>query len=210
MPTRNLALLALLLAPTATLMISCTEGAAPETPETRPAFDNRPAQPGNSGIVRFEDAFAALLFDFDAGLLAIVGLNTTVADFCEGAEDPFDLASFQIKPHQLGEVNSLITAKSISIQVLAIPADFAGEDFCEDFADQPVLYSGTGSLRRTDNNFTETGTEGGRADSFGFATQGTLQDLVNGGQVQFSGILRLLITPDDEFREIVSDVTISR
>jgi hypothetical protein len=209
MPTRNLALLALLLAPTATLVISCTEGTAPGTP-ARPAFDNRPAEPGNSGIFRFEDAYADLIFDFDAGLLAVIGLNTTVAEFCEGAEDPFDLASFQIKPHQLGEVNSLITAKNISIQVFAIPADFAGEDFCEDFADQPVLYSGTGSLVRTDNNFTPTGSEGGRADSFGFVSVGTLEDLVHGGQVNFTGILRLLITPDDNFKELVSDITISR
>jgi hypothetical protein len=194
----------------AAMLGSCTHSTAPRDDRTTSfGFINGPESPGNSGIFRFNDTYADLIFDFDAGLLAIIGLNTTVAEFCAGAEDPFDPADFQVKPHQLGEVNSLIISKSTTIQILPIPAESEG-DFCADFADQPVLYSGTGSIVRTDNNFTATGTNGGRANSFGFATQGTLQDLVNGGQVQFSGILRLLITPDDEFREIVSDVTISR
>lgn len=194
----------------AAILTSCNSSTAPRGDRpTSFGFTNGPESPGNSGIFRFEDAFAALIFDFDAGLLAVIGLNTTIAEFCEGAEDPFSLADVQIKPHEHGEVNSLIVSKSTPIQIVAIPEESEG-DFCADFADQPVLYSGTGSVQRTDNNLTETGTEGGRANSFGFSSQGTLEDLVNGGEVQFSGILRLLITPDDEFREINSDITISR
>lgn len=59
-------------------------------------------------------------------------------------------------------------------------------DFCEDFSGAPVLYSGTAALHRTDNNFTSTGSEGGRADSFGWMAHGVLDDLVNGGEVQYS------------------------
>jgi hypothetical protein len=58
-------------------------------------------------------------------------------------------------------------------------------DFCEDFSGALVLYSGTAALHRTDNNFTSTGSEGG-ADSFGWMAHGVLDDLVNGGEVQYS------------------------
>jgi hypothetical protein len=191
-----------------TLMLSsCTERSA-VGPETPVDFGTAPSSPGQSGIFRFRDTYIDAIFDFKSGLVAVIGIASSLEAFCDGLDD-FDLADFQLKPHQLGEVNSLVTMRDATIQVLAIPAVSQG-DFCLDFAGQPVLYQGTGSVQRTDNNFTPTGTDGGRANSFGLTATGTLTDLVHGGTVQFSGGYRLLITPDDEFRELLSRVSISR
>jgi hypothetical protein len=186
---------------------SCTEH-SPVAPETPVAFGTAPVSPGHSGIFRFQDTYIDAIFDGNSGLLAVIGIVSSIESFCDGLDD-FNLADFQLKPHQLGEVNSLMTMRNATIQILPIPAVPQG-DFCVDFANQPVLYRGTGSVQRTDNNFTPTGTNGGRADSFGLIATGTLTDLVHGGKVQFSGGYRLLITPDDEFQELVSRVSVSR
>jgi len=103
-------------------------------------------------------------------------------------------------------VNSLITMRDAPVQILAAPAE--PQDFCGDLSGAPVLYSGTASLQRTDNNLTETGTEGGRANSFGWTAQGVVTD-ASGEAVHFNGVVRLLISPKDEFREVVSRVTLN-
>lgn len=206
MPTRFLFLLSPLIG---LAVASCTERTAPTdaTPPTSFGFINGPASPGNSGIFRFQDTWIDAIFDFDAGLLLIIGLRNTVTDLCNDLGDA-DFMDFQLKPHDLGEQNSLIVNRNASVQILAIPAVSQG-DFCADFAGAPVLYSGTGSFHRTDNNLTPTGTEGGRANSFGFTSQGLLTDLVNGGTVRYSGAVRLLISPKNEFKEVVSRITIA-
>jgi hypothetical protein len=192
----------------AALVVSCTERTAPADgdPPYSFGFTNGPASPGNSGLFRFRDTWIDAVFDFNVGLLSIIGLQNTVADLCNDLGE-FDLMDFQIKPHELGERNSVIVNRQASVQVLAIPAVSQG-DFCADFAGAPVLYSGTGSFLRTDNNFTPTGSEGGRANSFGFTSQGVLTDLVNGGQVHYVGTVRLVISPNNEFKEVVSRITI--
>jgi len=50
-----------------------------------------------------------------------------------------------------------------------------------------VLYRGTAAFRRNDNNFTPTGTEGGRANSFGWTSQGVLEEVATGSQVNCRG-----------------------
>jgi|tagenome__1003787_1003787.scaffolds.fasta_scaffold20781292_2 hypothetical protein len=191
-----------------TLMLgSCTERTA-AGPDTPAEFGTAPSSPGQSGIFRFQDTYIDAIGDGKAGLIAVIGIVSSIQDFCGGLNN-VNLAEFQLKPHQLGEVTALITMRNATIQVLALPAVSQG-DFCLDFAGQPVLYRGTGSVVRNDNNFTPTGTDGGRADAFGLSASGRLTDLVHGGTVQFSGDYRLLITPDDAFRELVSRVTISR
>jgi hypothetical protein len=189
------------------LLGSCTDRGA-VGPDTPVAFGTAPTPPVQSGIFRFHDTYIDAVADGKAGLIAVIGIRSSLAAFCDGLDD-FNLADWQLKPHQLGEVTSLITMRDATIQVLALPAVSQG-DFCLDFAGQPVLYRGTGSVQRTDNNFTPTGTDGGRADSFGLTATGRLTDVIHGGTVQFSGGFRLLITPDDEFQELVSRVTISR
>ncbi len=138
-------------------------------------------------------------------MVSIQGLENTVADLCADLGE-FALVDFQLKPHNAGEINSLLVALTSPMQVVALPAEPSG-DFCEDLSGAPVLYSGTVALHRTDNNFTETGSEGGRANSFGWSAHGVLDDLVNGGQVHYSETLRVVVNPQTgEFRELVANI----
>jgi hypothetical protein len=195
------------------VLVSCTERTAPTdtAPTTPPVVDdfiNGPASPGNSGIFRFQDVVVEATFDFNAGLVSVHGLLNTVADLCADLGE-FDLMDLQLKPHSADEVNSLIVDRESPVQILAIPPEGLGESFCADFSGAPVLYSGTAAFRETDNNETETGTEGGRANSFGWTSQGVLDDLVNGGQVRYSEEVRILINPQtEEFTVPVSNISV--
>jgi hypothetical protein len=197
----------------ATLAVSCTEQTAP-TDAARQSlpisydFINGPSSPGNSGIFRLQDVVFEITFDFNAGLVSVHGLTNSIADLCTDLGE-FDLMDIQLKPHSREEVNSLIVDRESTVQILAIPPEGLGESFCSDFSGAPVLYSGTVAFRETDNNETPTGTEGGRANSFGWTAHGVLDDLVNGGQVHYNEALRFLINPQtDEFRVLVSTIKV--
>ena len=194
------------------LVLSCTErtapsDAAPPAPAVSFDFLNGPDSPGNSGIFRFQDVVFEVTFDFNAGLISVHSLTNSIADLCNDLGE-FDLMDIQLKPHSREEVNSLIVDRESPVQILAFPPGGLGESFCSDFSGAPVLYSGTVAFRETDNNETPTGTEGGRANSFGWRAQGVLDDLVNGGQVHYNEEVRLIISPRDEFKEAVSKITI--
>jgi len=194
------------------LVLSCTErtappDAAPPAPPVSFDFLNGPDSPGNSGIFRFQDVIFEITFDFNAGLVSVHGLTNSIADACNDLGE-FDLMDIQLKPHSREEVNSLIVDRESPVQILAIPAEGLGESFCSDFSGVPVLYSGTVAFRETDNNETPTGTEGGRANSFGWRAQGVLDDLVNGGQVHYNEELRFIISPRDEFKVAVSTIRV--
>jgi hypothetical protein len=196
----------------AALMVSCTDRTAPPdsaSPASTVAFDylNGPGSPGNSGIFRFQDVRFDITFDFNAELISVHGLTNSIADLCNDLGE-FDLMDFQLRPHSRAEVNSLIVDHEAQVQILAFPPGGLGEGFCSDFSGAPVLYSGVAAFHRTDNNFTETGSEGGRADSFGWTAQGVVEDLINGGQVHYNEEVRLILSPDGEFKEAVSKITI--
>jgi hypothetical protein len=195
------------------LILSCTErtappdAAAPPTPPVSFDFLNGPDSPGNSGIFRFQDVIFEITFDFNAGLMSVHGLINSIADLCNDLGE-FDLMDIQLKPHSRDEVNSLIVDRESPVQILAIPPEGLGESLCADFSGAPVLYSGTVAFRETDNNETLEGTEGGRANSFGWRAQGVLDDLVNGGHVRYNEELRFIISPRDEFKVAVSKIHI--
>jgi hypothetical protein len=194
----------------AALVLSCTEKtapteAAPSSPPVAFDFINGPGSPGNSGIFRFQDVVFETTVDESAGLFSIHGLLNTVADLCAGLGE-FDLMDLQLKPHSAEEVNSLIVDRESPVQIFALPAEGVS---CESLSGAPVLYSGTVTFRETDNNETPTGSEGGRANSFGWTSRGVLDDLVNGGQVRYSEEVRLLINPQtEEFRVLVSNIRV--
>ena len=194
------------------LVLSCTKQTAPtETAAYAPSvsfdFSNGPASPGNSGIFRFQYEPFFFAFDQRARIFSVHGLQNTIADLCAGLHE-VDLADVQQKPHSAGEINALIVDRESPVQILAFAAEPTG-DFCTDFSGAPVLYSGTVAFRRIDNNQTLDGSEGGRANSFGWTSRGVLDDLVNGGQVSYSEEVRLLINPQTgEFRELVSNIRV--
>jgi hypothetical protein len=63
----------------------------------------------------------------------------------------------------------LIVDRESPVQILALPDE--PTDLCSDLSGAPVLYSGTATFRETDNNETPTGSEGGRANSFGWTSR---------------------------------------
>jgi hypothetical protein len=185
---------------------ACAESTDPSADGSRLVFDftNGPASPGNSGIFRSQGGFFSVVVDPRAGLISFVGLQNTIADFCNDAGE-FDLMDFQVKPHSAGEVSSLILDGDAAVQIVAL-----APPTCANLSGAPVLYSGTAAYRRTDNNFTETGTEGGRANSFGHTAQGVLDDLVHGGHVNFSEAVRFVIDPITEnVSVLVSKITLT-
>jgi len=175
----------------AALVGSCAEQTGPTTPGSPPVFDftNGPATPGSSGIFRFQDGFFSILVDPQAGLISFVGLRSTIAEFCGGLGQ-FDLMDFQVKPHSAGEVSSLILDGDAAVQIVGL-----APPTCASLSGAPVLYRGTAAFHRTDNNFTATGLEGGRANSFGHTAQGVLDDLVHGGHVHYNEAIRFVINP---------------
>jgi hypothetical protein len=187
----------------AAVAISCTERPGPTAAGSRPSFDfiNGPASPGNSGLFRFQDVEGTFAVDVNAGLISIHGLQNTLADFCIGLGQ-FDIMDFQIKPQSTGDVNSLLLDRSSSVQIVPlVPFN------CAALSGAPVLYRGTASFHRTDNNFTLT-PEGQRTNSFGWTSEGVLDDLVNGGQVRYSEEVRRLLTPSGDFTVPVSRINV--
>jgi hypothetical protein len=141
----------------------------------------------------------------EAGLISITGWPGSIADLCNSVGTG-DLMDFQVKPHSEAEVNAMISNRDATVQILALEPD---QRLCRDLQNAPVLYQGTAALRRTDNNFTEFGTEGGRANSFGWRVNGLLEDLVNGGHVQYTEQVRIVSDPQTgESREVVLSIAV--
>ncbi len=183
----------------ATLALSCTEQLAPPSFN----FTNGPASPGNSGIFRVQSADFFIGIHPEVGLISVHGLQNTFADLCAGLGE-LDLVDIQLKPQSAGEIQALITNGESSVQIVPlVPAT------CAALSGAPVLYRGTAWLQNTDNNFTPTGTEGQRANSFGWVSLGVLDDLVHGGRVRYSEEVRRLVSPGDEFAVAVSRLAVT-
>jgi len=185
----------------AALSLSCGEQAVPTAADATPPsfnFINGPTSPGSSGIFRVQGADFFIAVHPEAGLISVHGLQNTFAELCAGLGQ-LDLVDIQVKPQSAGEIQALITTGESSVQIVPlVPAT------CAALSAAPVLYRGTAWLQNTDNNFTPTGTEGQRANSFGWISLGVMDDLVHGTQVRYSEEVRGLISPADGFAVIVS------
>ena len=183
---------------TAVLLVACQDA-------TRPSFDfvNGPGSPGNSGLFRFQDEDFFISIHQEAGLITVHGLQNSFADLCAGLGS-LDLVDFQLKPHTAGEIQALIENANSSVQIVPLVPPT-----CAALSAAPVLYRGTASLLNTDNNFTPTGTEGERANSFGWVSLGILDDLTNGGQVRYQEVVRGLVSPAGVFSVASSRLDLS-
>ena len=74
-------------------------------------------------------------------------------------------------------------------------------DFCTDLTAVPVIATGTAKFVF---NLSDFNTE----SSNGYRAQGTV-DLTAGGQARFSGVVKLVTTPDGNTRFLASQVTLS-
>jgi hypothetical protein len=186
-----------------TLIAGCSGDGATTEPTIRLEAAAQPAQPGSAALFRFEDLVFQVTRDEEHGLLSIIGLRNTLAEFCAYIDD-FELMQFQIKLHSAGEVNALIVDREAPVQILALGPD---QLLCRDLQDAPVLYRGTAAFRRLDNNFTPTGTDGGRADSYGWSAQGDLEEVATGRRVHYEEVTRNVIDPQTgEERTLVARI----
>jgi len=189
----------------AALALSCTERSVPTAADTRLSFDfiNGPVSPGSSGIFRVQGADFFIAVHQEAGVISVHGLRNTFAELCAGLGE-LDLVDIQLKSHAAGEIQALITNGTSSVQVVSLVPRT-----CAALSVAPVLYRGTAWLQNTDNNFTPTGTEGQRANSFGWISLGVLDDVVHGGRVRYSEEVRGLVSPSDDFAVLVSRIDVS-
>lgn len=159
-----------------------------------PAFDftNGPESPGESGIFRFDDLWIEVIVDAAGGYKSIHGLVNSVDELCTGLGE-LNEVSFQVKTLHADEVHALLVDREQAVQVFA----FIPGGICATLRGVTPIARGTANWRRTDNNFTATGTEGGRANAFGSTAQGVLAATA-GGQLRYSAELLLLINPKTE------------
>jgi hypothetical protein len=167
---------------------------------------NNPGEIGNSGLFRIELEFISATRDNVSGLVSLVGWSHSVAEFCDGVNSP-DNMDMQAKPHNAGEFNTLMVDHDANVQIFPVgPSD----RLCLNMRNATPRYSGTARFHRTDNNFTETGTEGGRANAFGWTVLGTLTDNLTGSQVKYHETVRIVSNPQtDEFVDKVVSIRIT-
>ncbi|MGH7513048.1 MAG: hypothetical protein ACREOQ_09010 [Gemmatimonadales bacterium] len=100
----------------------------------------------------------------------------------------------------------MIVDQESSVRILALGPD---QFLCRDLQTAPVLYRGSAMFRRLDNNFTPTGTEGGRANSFGWSAEGVLEQVATGGSSHYSEHVWSVINPrTGEGRTLVSQILV--
>ena len=181
------------------VVMACRADPAAVEAESSPAATVRPATSQEAGVFRFEDVLFLVTRDEEAGFISIQGLRNTVAELCADLGD-LDLAQFQLKLHTAGEVNAVLYDRESPVQILALEP---GQLLCRDLLGAPVLYRGTAALRRTDNNFTPSGTDGGRANSFGWSAQGMLEEVSTGRRVNYQEVVRMKIDPQTEVQTVL-------
>lgn len=153
--------------------------------------------PSESGIVsRYEDAGFALIPDFAAGLLAVIG-----------PESPEALCTGELG---LGDMQWLdIPAGEDVIKILL--KDFGGAAFVVPLAPPAVLCadppepiaSGTVNLKIVDNDFHATSSDTNRKNSYGYSATGRMTG-PDGERFRFSGHVRRLFEADNPPSTIVT------
>ena len=169
---------------------------ATETANPQYLYSNGPITPN---VYRTAEGFVFGLPDFEAGLLAWVGLPTDPTDAveCGGNQD------FQVIPQQAAgwqqAFNLLAVAGEINIHVYDL------NNF-EDTCVSPVIAAGTGHAVYTDNDYLNTGPG---ANAFGLNIQGILTTVPGGKPVHVSGQSRLMNTTDGSFRFVTSHLSLT-
>lgn len=187
----------------AVLAFGCTDQATSPTAlddlAVAPTFNflNGPANPGNSGVVRFEDGEWFLGQDVEDELFSSINLGVPLNDSFVCTEAPFDpeLTSYQ-EFFAAGALHQHIKGTDVTIEV--VPFDW-------ECGDPPTAF-GYGKLEVTDNDFFVSGT---RTNSFGYRAHGQLTDPVTGQRVNYSETFKAIITKEGEFRVLVENIKLA-
>ena len=182
------------------LALGCRDPSSPNVATSQPprAFDfsSGPAEPGNSGIIRFGDFVGFFVYDFQRGLLSIHSTSTPLADVCAGTPPIVDLLDIQTIATASG-LHAIFQGQNHNVLIYpAVPVD------CSFLATAPLLAAGSAHLIRTDNDLLGSGSPG--VNAFGWQAEGNLLDVATGGSIRYTEIVRLLFTTDVE--ELVVDI----
>jgi hypothetical protein len=146
--------------------------------------------PSSAGVVeRFNDPGFAAIPDFDEGLLLFANVNS-VSDACNGI--PAGAGNVQVVTLRSGAVVVLLHDDDIPLIVTPLAPP---EAVCADPANWPVIATGIGKIRATDNNADESLT---RTNSFGQRVTGSVVD-GNGDAWSVQAHFKARVTKDDEF-----------
>ena len=146
--------------------------------------------PSSAGVVeRFNDPGFAGIPDFDKGLLLLANVNS-VSDACN--DIPAGAGNVQVVTLRSGAVVVLLHDDDIPLVVTPLaPPDVV----CADPASWPVIATGIGKIRATDNDGDVSLT---RTNSFGQRITGRVVD-GNGAAWSVQAHFKARITKDDEF-----------
>lgn len=199
------------------LVIGCEQSPPTAVPQVGPSF-NFSNGPANPGIVLRTDRNDFFFFVDDKSLLVAFGST---------GDGPFPCATSTVLTP--GDLQRIVRDPSSGTDPDAFPElrlfvadelfmfvyDWTGMPnpfTCDFILNGPRIAEGTARLVNTDNDFFAfLRDDAPRTNSFGWQAHGTLQDLLNGGQVRFSGHVRIAFRPaepDDEVLVVQDKVTL--
>lgn len=158
--------------------------------------------PSAAGIVeRFEEPGIGFWVD-EADELVVLANVDSVRDACEF--NPAGAGDVQVLTLPNGVIITLLHDNDVP--VLVIPLALPGVDPCADPDNYPVIATGTGNVRGTDNDADVSLT---RNNTFGTRLNGRVVD--DTGQAwSVQAVFRARITQDDEFKLIREDVNLTK
>jgi len=184
------------------VQFGCTDHDTPTAP-ARPAY-NFVNGPGNAGpyVVRvqgpFPPGFGYFLIGIDIARnrLSVIGLGSLDPAQSSGCkpDGAFSILDIQEVFTPSGAVKFLADGQTVTQHVYALDAGGGWLDVWNntglcDALKLPRLAQGTGVFHYTESNLSLSGKA---PDSFGWRAQGTLDDLVNGGQIRYQEEARLI------------------
>ena len=193
----------------AAFALGCATEQAPLEPAQVPEpvfnFTNGPGAAGPF-VVRMADKFLWVAFDPARDLVSVNGLGSidpASSVLCTGTGS-LDVWSIQEVVLELGGDNPTVRAMLLGRENTQhiyrdIVAFHSAPDICA-AVQLPRLAQGRGNFRVTTNELLFAGPG---AESFGFTAEGILDDLVNGGQVQYNEEQRAVWLPSGAFKGFV-------
>jgi hypothetical protein len=151
-------------------------------------------------VIRFTEPFAVALEDPADQLVALGGPPPEQGCFGLGFEN--NLAEFQIVELPSGPVKALVRDDDMPMFLYAAAST---DELCQAVVGGAIpepIATGTVRVVLTDNDVDVSLT---RTNAFGFTAKGTLER-ADGTACGFSATFRALVTQEDEFRVLVSDI----
>jgi hypothetical protein len=204
-PTHTIRLSVTLIA--AGLAVSCSDQGLPTPPGAQFAQVANQENARGAIIVRLENRFLIIAFDFEKELLATHGFNEGGFLFCGDPLTVIHLADVQrlLNPAEQELIMELFKVDDAFIRVYdwtGMPP--IGPTICQG----EVLATGSGRLVITDNDLLAL-VEHNRTNAFGFTAEGALNDAASGSRLHYNAVQRFTLDRDESGETLREHRTIS-